>query len=77
MIKCPNCGSTAQMRVKKTLPTKFSVPNREATQKTYYSCGCGCRFTFVRIVNYREEICKDTYEDVNIPKEKRGKVKNE
>ena len=71
MIKCPNCGSTAQVKEKKALSTEFSVPNREAIQKTRCTCGCGCRFTFVRTVNYREEVCKDYYENVNIPKKER------
>jgi hypothetical protein len=71
MIKCPNCGSTAQVREKKALPTEFSVPNREATQKTRCTCGCGCRFTFVRTVNYREEVCKDYYENVSTQKKER------
>lgn len=71
MIKCPNCGSTAQVREKQSLSIEFSIPNREATQKTRYTCGCGCRFTFVRIVNYREEVCQDYYENVNIPKKER------
>ena len=71
MIKCPNCGSTAQVREKKALSTEFSIPKREATQKTRCACGCGNRFTFVRTVNYREEVCKDDYENVSIPKKKR------
>ena len=71
MIKCPNCGSTAQVREKKALPTECSIPNREATQKTRCTCGCGCRFTFVRTVNYRDEVCKDDYENVSIPKKER------
>lgn len=33
MIKCPNCGSTAQV--------KFDY--REDDRR-YYSCGCGCFF---------------------------------
>lgn len=65
MIKCPNCGSTTQVREKKALPTECSIPNREATQKTRCACGCGCRFTFVRTINYREEKCKDTYENIS------------
>ena len=70
MIKCPNCGSTAQVREKKA-STEFSVPKREATLKTRCTCGCGCRFTFVRTVNYREEVCKDDYENVSIPKKRK------
>lgn len=65
MIKCPNCGSTAQVREKKALPTHFSIPKREATQKTRCTCGCGCRFTFVQTVSYRLEKVWETYENIN------------
>lgn len=74
MIKCPICGSTAQVREQQTLPTEFSIPNRETIQKTRCTCGCGCLFTFVHIVNYREETCKDNYENVSTQiKERIGK----
>lgn len=40
MIKCPNCGSTAQLE----LVYLDSTGNREAKADDYI-CGCGCRFT--------------------------------
>lgn len=33
MVKCPNCGSTAQVRM---------VIIKQ--NKIHYSCGCGCQF---------------------------------
>jgi hypothetical protein len=33
MIKCPNCGSTAQVRL---ILVKYD--------RDEYKCGCGCRF---------------------------------
>ena len=65
MIKCPNCGSIAQVKTIKALPMFFSIPQRTATEKTRCKCGCGCRFTFVRTVSYRLEQVQDTYENIN------------
>jgi transposase-like protein len=39
MIKCPNCGSTAQ--VKKNIP--FTDKDGNYINQDYY-CGCGCYF---------------------------------
>lgn len=39
MIKCPNCGSTAQ--VKKNIP--FTDKDGNYINQEYY-CGCGCYF---------------------------------
>ena len=33
MIRCPNCGSTAQVRM---ILVKYD--------KIHYTCGCGCNF---------------------------------
>lgn len=35
MIKCPNCGSTAQM-------TFYGVESNDTTEIKLYKCGCGC-----------------------------------
>ena len=41
MVKCPNCGSTAQVRlVKITTGVCFN----KTTQNNFYRCGCGCAF---------------------------------
>ena len=40
MIKCPNCGSTAQPK----LNTPPSVYNMGALVITTHKCGCGCVF---------------------------------
>ena len=40
MVKCPNCGSTAQPE----LVYLDSTSNR-TEKKDDYICGCGCRFT--------------------------------
>lgn len=43
MIRCPNCGSTAQVRVVSaedtSFPASFFVKECE--------CGCGCKFNVV------------------------------
>lgn len=39
MVKCPNCGSTAQVRKYKEI---VSADRTEI--KEFYSCGCGCWF---------------------------------
>jgi hypothetical protein len=53
MIKCPNCGSTAQVRT--ITPMYFD----EGYWKVQKKCGCGC----VIVVRYIEEIDK-----VELPK---------
>ena len=40
MIKCPNCGSTAQVK--------------QESGNTY-SCGCGCWFTVIQKENQEKE----------------------
>lgn len=40
MVRCPNCGSTAQVRLQWESTDKYiSKVTRE------YDCGCGCCFT--------------------------------
>ena len=38
-IKCPNCGSTAQVEL-----VKKEWDDYTATPMNEYICGCGCRF---------------------------------
>ena len=65
MIKCPNCGSTAQVRTIKALPSFFSIPQRTAIKKTRCKCGCGCKFTHSLIVNYKTEQWREEYLNIN------------
>lgn len=53
ITKCPNCGSTSQVR-----ETDISQSGKEIIFS--YSCGCGCKFTerYVKSntrIYYREE----------------------
>ena len=41
MIKCPNCGSTAQIRV---IHSNFIEDGCEIEKVSTYKCGCGCLF---------------------------------
>ena len=46
MIKCPNCGSTAQLKLTwqdDEAPTSYHYKE--------YKCGCGCRFRIEYAVN--------------------------
>ena len=42
MIKCPNCGSSAQLRVVKT---EYNEDGWTISVIRHYECGCGARFT--------------------------------
>lgn len=37
MMRCPNCGSTAQVR-------SLEISNSENVLTEKFICGCGCRF---------------------------------
>lgn len=39
MIKCPNCGSTAQVKC-----TYFDEEKYASTHYREFKCGCGCEF---------------------------------
>lgn len=49
MIKCPNCGSTAQVR----LVAYDDLSNKDTADFNWiyqhYICGCGCKFTMTWI----------------------------
>ena len=49
MVKCPNCGSTAQVRLENTQPRKGDYEWLET-----YKCGCGC--TIEQRVQVRERL---------------------
>ena len=44
MIKCPNCGSTAQPKLENLY---FHDGNRQVERTKVYSCGCGCLFKVI------------------------------
>ena len=44
MIKCPNCGSTAQVKLTKQYWSDISQ-----SQFSHFICGCGCIFTVERM----------------------------
>lgn len=46
MIKCPNCGSTAQVRVTKKYWSQISD-----SEYIHYQCGCGCVFHIEKMSN--------------------------
>ena len=52
MIKCPNCGSTAQIKLDNIQPSRKGDWEWNET----YKCGCGC--TIERRVQVREEIVR-------------------
>ena len=43
MIKCPNCGSSAQ--VKQVWTNYYNEYTQNLVNE--YTCGCGCQFTMV------------------------------
>ena len=55
MIKCPNCGSTAQVNTIKRYWSKMSQ-----SEFIHCDCGCGCIFTIEKmacgIINGRWQI---------------------
>ena len=51
MIKCPNCGSTAQVRVRSTVDTYDEKGNHEKI----YHCDCGCGEDFFHYSTNKEE----------------------
>ena len=46
MIKCPNCGSTAQVKIVKQYSSQISN-----SKYTHCHCGCGCVFYVERMSN--------------------------
>lgn len=54
MIKCPNCGSTAQVKVLFGDDlNKIWIGSLNMVQQLLY-CGCGC--VFMRAFKFKEEI---------------------
>ena len=46
MIKCPNCGSSAQ--VKQVWSNNYNEYTRNLVNE--YTCGCGCQFTMLFVL---------------------------
>jgi hypothetical protein len=57
-IKCPNCGSTAQVRLSKT---EYNEDGWTIEVIRIYTCGCGCKFKGVSYYH-----CEDAHEDVTM-----------
>lgn len=53
-MKCPNCGSSAQLKVQST---EYIEDGWEITAVRTYECGCGCRFKGTSVY-----ICQECYE---------------
>ena len=51
-MKCPNCGSTAQVRID---DHETCVWRNTVTIYLNYKCGCGCRFSSRLEANRSEE----------------------
>lgn len=56
MIKCPNCGSTAQVEV---IDTNYYEDGWEIEVERFYACGCGCNF-----IGRATYICQEAYETI-------------
>ena len=56
MIKCPNCGSTAQPKpIDRQIAGRMDSPTLETT----YKCGCGRLFVTQAPISMRDEIIID------------------
>ena len=51
MVRCPRCGSTAQVKV---TGTNFVEDGWEITLYRHYECGCGCRFYGTSVFHCQE-----------------------
>ena len=62
MIKCPNCGSTAQFYIE---DVNFEYDETTASVMYSYKCGCGKRFSTITVyVSKRgEQLIEDEEED--------------
>lgn len=60
MIKCPNCGSTAQV---KYLKGKFEEDGEQICAIRKYRCGCGEIFHTTEY--YYSDDCEEVDEDIN------------
>ena len=61
MTRCPNCGSSAQIRV---TDTEYDEDGWDIEVVRTYKCGCGCAFTGTSCFH-----CSDGYEIIEeLPK---------
>lgn len=61
MPKCPNCGSSAQVRLS---ASTYEEDGWTIKATHYYTCGCGCTFTGTSYYH-----CQEAYEIIEeIPK---------
>ena len=56
MTRCPNCGSSAQLKVTET---EYNEDGWEIEVVRTYKCGCGCGFTGTSYYH-----CQECYEIV-------------
>ena len=65
MIKCPNCGSTAQVKV-----TNYEWDRVDESEITFYECDCGTKFDILidgwgeEYLEYKEEILQVVNDNV-------------
>lgn len=58
MLKCPHCGSTAQVELIGMYDT--INPNE---QEIYMQCGCGCHFTAYAVIDPDKTYIENEAED--------------
>ena len=63
MIKCPYCGSTAQVKL---LRTDYQENGWTITRVDAYQCGCGCQFEASAVF---ESDGYETIENVKCPQD--------
>lgn len=56
--KCPNCGSTAQVRVV-DVHHFITNTNGHFYQRELYKCGCGCTFQLIMSGPVKVEVLND------------------
>ena len=57
MIKCPNCGSSAQLKV---IDRQIAEGKYQPNLETTYKCGCGRMFLTLVPIRVEDEIIIDS-----------------
>ena len=63
MVKCPNCGSTAQVKV-----ISYERDKVDESEITFYKCGCGAKFDIL-IDGWGEEFLEYNGQKIPIEEE--------
>lgn len=58
-VKCPNCGSTAQVRM---INHQSFVYSTTISLYLGYKCGCGCHFSTKEVLERKPEEIEITFE---------------